>query len=289
MPRVVLLTALPLEYQAVRAHMSNLQSKKYNDTHYEVGTFSTLNQSLEVLLRLTGQGTDKASSETQRALTYFEPQIAMYIGVAGGIKDVSLGDIVVGTKVYGVEGGKAAETFHPRPEAFQSHYPLVEQAQTEALKFDWTKRIKDVPFPAQPPRVFVAPLATGDKVVAASQAPAFQLLKSNYSDALAVEMEGVGFLTAVHSHQKVMGLVIRGVSDLIDGKEAADKSNWQARAAAYAAAFAFEVLYNFAFNLETDPYATKEQSDTSPNITISAGRDMKNNVLIIGNNNKVNR
>jgi len=53
-------------------------------------------------------------------------------------------------------------------------------------------------------------------------------LQATYEDALAVEMEGYGFLRQTHANQQVNALVVRGISDLIEGKDEADKQNWQA-------------------------------------------------------------
>jgi hypothetical protein len=67
-------------------------------------------------------------------------------------------------------------------------------------------------------------------------------LKTHYSDAVAVEMEGRGFLEGVHLSADVRGGVIRGISDLLDGKAQADKSGSQQRAADAASAATFEIL-----------------------------------------------
>jgi hypothetical protein len=61
-------------------------------------------------------------------------------------------------------------------------------------------------------------------------------------DALALEMEGYGFLKAAHAHSGLEALVVRGISDLLEGKADADKGGSQERASRHAAAFAFQVL-----------------------------------------------
>ena len=70
----------------------------------------------------------------------------------------------------------------------------------------------------------------------------YKLIRKHYSDALAVEMEGHGFLLGVRMNHGTQGIVVRGISDLVDGKDEENDDKWQPVAARRAAAFAFQLL-----------------------------------------------
>jgi nucleoside phosphorylase len=266
----VILTALSVECSAVCAHLSDIQEELHQrGTIYRSGKFDSSKDVWDVAVVEMGAGNPLAAMEAERAIALFNPDVILFVGVAGGIKDVALGDVVASTKVYGYESGKAEQTFKPRPEIGLSAYNLEQRARVEGGKEDWLKRL---PVTEPTPRVFVAPIAAGEKVIASTKSEVFQFLRSNYGDAVAVEMEGLGFLDAARANQQVSAMVIRGISDLIDNKAKVDKAGYQEIAARHASAFAFEMLAKLQPKHEVVP----EVSTSKPAI----GMTLINNVPV---------
>jgi nucleoside phosphorylase len=266
-PCAVILTAIRVEYVAVRAHLTDLEEETHPEgTVYERGIFSAYGRSWEVGIVEIGAGNAEAAVETKRAIDHFKPSVALFVGVADGIKDVALGDVVVATKVYGYESGKVVEeTFLPRPNVSLVSYALEQRAKAEARKPDWLQRIKE-PMPTPEPSAFVGAIAAGDKVVASTNSDVYRLLRLNYGDALAVEKESHGFLKAVRANKKMDALIIRGISALIDGKSDADARGSQQTAARHASAFAFEVLAKLGGDAEVtvEPGSITKDLDDIP-------------------------
>lgn len=241
LPCAVILTAITEEYMAVRAHLNDLHEEEHPQRKiYERGKFAAKDKLWNVGIVEVGAGNSTAAMEAERAIAYFNPSVVIFVGVAGGIKDVALGDVVAATKVYGYHSGKAKDEFELRPDVGISTYDLIERARAEARKSDWLQRL--TPIPNLAPKVRVQPIAAGEQVIASRRSSVFKFLQSHYGDAVAVEMEGRGFLHAAHANQQVSALIIRGISDLIRGKSQADKAGWQEIAARHASAFAFEIL-----------------------------------------------
>lgn len=243
--RAVILTALRVEYMAVRAHLTDLKEKMHpRGTIYERGVFWANEQMWEVGIVEIGAGNPQAALECERAIQHFDPSVIFFVGVAGGIKDVGLGDVVIADKIMGYESGKAKDQFQPRPDGGYLSYALVQRARAEGRKNDWLQRLGDY-LPNRAPSVLIGAIAAGQKVVGSTKSETWRLLRSTYGDVLAVEMEGHGFLRAIHASQQVDALVIRGISDLIEGKSESDAAGWQEMASRYASAFAFEVLAKY--------------------------------------------
>ena len=282
LPCAVIITAIQVEFKAVIAHLGDTQEIEHPDgTVYEVGVFSSNNRRWKVAVGEIGAGNAEAAVETKRAIDYFKPTIVLFVGVAGGIKDVALGDVVAATKAYGYESGKLIEaTFYPRPNVSSVSYSLEQRAKAVARKDNWLERIiGEDPVADKKPSALVGPIAAGDKVVASTNSEVYKLLKSTYGDALAVEMESHGFLKAIRANPEINALIIRGISDLIEGKSKADASGSQLIAARHASAFAFEVLATVNSGVQqgtnnplqtTDVIvATVEQYISDPNLHIN--------------------
>jgi nucleoside phosphorylase len=204
---------------------------------------------LRVGVMTTGPGNIAAATMTAAVATTHKPHAVVFIGIAGGIKDVSLGDVVVATKVYGYESGKETDDgFETRPEVARSDHALVQRAHRISRDGAWRHRAGLGPTDSS--RSFVAPIAAGEKVIASRRSEVVSRLRRTYGDALAVEMEGSGALDAAY-RVKTPGLVVRGISDLLDDKAAADASGSQPRAAKNAAAFALEVILSYHRALES--------------------------------------
>lgn len=259
---VIILTALSVEYQAVAMHLREVREIVHKQgTIYHQGNFVSGHATWQIAVAEIGMHGSAAAVETERAIAFFHPDIAFFIGVAGGLKDVQMGDVVVATKVYGYEAGKSGELFEPRPELWRADHMLEQRARTEANEGNWLNRLQ-TPFSDLTPRVFVAPIVAGEKVAASLHSPLLDFLRTTYGDALAVEMESHGFLQAVHANKGVRGLVIRGISDLIEQKAEADASGSQARAARHAATFAFQILSKLKPTPESEQSSVQEVKST---------------------------
>jgi nucleoside phosphorylase len=236
---VVIVTALDAETKAVLRHLDS-----WSDDDVDQGTVFYTGKFLdwEAVVVEVGPGNIAAATLGSRAISRYKAGVALFVGVAGGVKDVALGDVVVATKVYGYESGKDSATgFSPRPDLQRSAHALEQRARAMCKRNEWRGRLDPAIERDTEPNLIVGPVAAGEKVVASTKSNTAKFLKKQYGDTLAVEMEGRGFLEAVYLHQ-ILGTVVRGVSDKLSGKSTSDKAGWQRKAADAASAVAFDLL-----------------------------------------------
>jgi len=249
--RAVLLCALLVELEALEAQLRQQgpveeQTIGGGDV-FKTGRLVGEHISWDLFVGCSERSNPASAASAANAIATLTPQIAMFVGVAGGIAgQVQLGGVVAATTVFDYDQGKeTAAGYQAREVQLHSTFALRQRAMhVAAAPSMWTKRI--VPPETNQPaaiRALVEPIAAGGKIVASSQSQTAELIAQTAPRAVAVETEGAGFLTAIDHAAGVSGIVIRGISDMRDGKAVSDREHWQARAAGRAAAFAFELLH----------------------------------------------
>ncbi|MEV0330124.1 5'-methylthioadenosine/S-adenosylhomocysteine nucleosidase [Micromonospora echinospora] len=234
---VVFLTALDLEYEAVRRTLSDLRLHRHAaGTRFEIGQLA--GGRCRVVLGLVGKGNHPAAVLAERAIAVFRPKAVIFVGVAGGLRpSIALGDVVVATHVYAYHGGTSEDDgLKARPRVWEIAHGPDQIARHLARAGTWQRRL---PADATPPRVHFGPIAAGEVVQDSSISEQARWVRQHYNDTLAIEMEAAGVAQAAHLNNALPVVVVRGVSDRADGTKAAtDGIRWQPRAVANAVAFA---------------------------------------------------
>jgi 8-oxo-dGTP diphosphatase len=238
---IVILTALDLEYEAVRAHLVAPERQPHpGGTLFEVGQLR--DAPCRFAIARTGHGNAPSALIAERAIGMFQPKALFFVGIAGALRDdVRLGDVVVATKVYAFHGGRDEMTgFQARPEAWTAPHELEQIAGHVARTRAWRACTDTGKRPAD---VHLKPIAAGEVVVDSHAGSVADHIRRHYNDAVAVDMESVGIAWAAHLNRSLPILSIRGISDRADGsKSFLDRtSRWRAIAAANAAAFAVAI------------------------------------------------
>lgn len=256
-PSVVILTALDVEYDEVRAALSNVRTQVHPaGTRFDIGRAGVAGPL--IALTLTGKGNLPAGTLTERAITYFSPAAVIFVGVAGARRgDVALGDVVVATHVYAYHGATSEDDgTWARPRVWETAHSVDQTARHVARDRAWARRL---PADPSPPRAHFGPIAAGEQVHYSKISPNATWLREHYNDAIAVEMEAAGVAQASHLNDSLPMAVVRGISDPADPtKAAADRAGWQRRAAASAAAFALTLATELS---ASPPRQLKASSD----------------------------
>lgn len=233
---VVILSALNLEYEAVRSRLTDIRTHHHaRGTRFEVGSIP--GTSGRVALVLVGKGNGSAAVLAERAVQEFAPVAVLFAGVAGALWDsTARGDVVVATQVYAYHGGTSEDDgLKARPRSWEIPHWVGQIATHLGRTGDWIGQLK----PGEHvPRIHFGPIAAGEVVQNSRISYEARWIREHYNDALAIEMEGAGVAQAGHLSGAPVA-VIRGISDMADGtKTSSGDSDWQPRAAANAAAFA---------------------------------------------------
>ncbi|WP_416974258.1 hypothetical protein [Streptomyces sp. 4F14] len=242
-PTAVVLTALPVEYEAVRQHLQNVHEVRLpQGTLVDIGRIPGLDW--YVALAETGPTNTRAALVAQSTTEHFDAEALFFVGVAGALKDdLRIGDVVVARKVYGYHGGReSVDGFAARPDVWEPAYDVDQLVRSAGRNRPWAFLPPDARSTA-PPRVHFEPIASGDVLLGFRDSETARRIRRHYNDAVAVDMESHGIAHAARMNRAVRALSIRGISDFADPDKAArDASGSQGAAARNAAAFALRIL-----------------------------------------------
>jgi nucleoside phosphorylase len=237
---ILIHTPLKLEQEAVLANLKSVKKTKIHADIYYTGSFQSLSRKYQIMVKETGSNNIKAVHAVNQSLKFIETKMIFLIGIAAGIKDVKHGDVVIGSKAYGVNFGKATEVgLWCRPQVVNFDESLLAIAKNTATKLRGNRCSYQTVF---------GPIASTDTVIVSRKSESFKNILHHYNDSTAVEMESYGFAYAVWQDGKTPFLNIRGISDLIEDKSQMDIIGGQIIAAKNAASFLFELIQNMGSN-----------------------------------------
>lgn len=266
---IVVLTALQLEYTAIRKHLVGIQVHRHSaGTRFETGRVAGRHVAIAVI----GEGNMSAAAITERAITEFGSHTVLFVGIAGALVDwLRLGDVVVGTRTYGYHSGRSTDTaFRTRPRAWPSSHELEQVARSVDVADKWRSTL------VTRPRVYFAPIAAGEVLLDSRTSPVAAHLRDHYEDAVAVEMESAGMASAGQLNN-ALTLTVRGISDFAAG--AKDRTGRPRAAAEHAAAFAAAVIAQLD---DTDPPHETSRPEPDSGIAVHNEANNSNGVIQIG-------
>ena len=248
---VVAITAIEIEYKILRDVFSSVQENYLPDgaTIYESSTLTgDHNEVINFNLFRCGQGNISAALLTEKAINHCKPDLTLLIGVAGGLKDLDLGDVIFAKKVHGYEQSKEGRVSLTRPDCFHSTSQLTKRAEQECLIDDW-KRFSSVSINN---KAIVGVIASGEKLIVSDESKEFNKIKASFNDSQAVEMEGFGYSMAAFNNEHPCQIgVIRGISDQIINKEESDKKGYQEIASQNAVSFGINLARKLQGQIKT--------------------------------------
>lgn len=233
--RVTVLTALPIETKSMLEQLASSRPTRIGDSVGHVGLLRDSAQPAEITIVEVGPGNIETAMEAGRVRGEGTAEILMFVGIAGALKDLALGDVVAANEVVWLHRAKIEAGRELRRQQLQPcTRELVQEARYTAQAGAWVSRTSEG---SSSPKAFVGQILSGEELV--KDRDYKKALQADFSDALAVENEGYALANAGGPGLKV--IVIRGASDHADeGKSDKD----QALAARHAAAFAAELINN---------------------------------------------
>ncbi|MGW4245373.1 TIR domain-containing protein [Nocardia sp. NPDC004722] len=222
---IAIVTILREEYNAVHRCLSNKRVVAGSASHLNVHSWTVgeiysplYNAPFVVVLALSSSpGTSASAMVVKNTILAFEPCYVLVVGVAGGLGNTKLGDVVVANRICAYEYGKIDHGFNPR-DSFDCPTDGSISGAATTLESRFPNWYQDFNFLDKPPSIHIGHVASGDKVVDNPSEAFFQSVIDSRPKVIAVEMEGAGAGAAIQDSRELQRQVgfgmIRGISDI---------------------------------------------------------------------------
>ncbi len=220
---VLILTAIGEEYKAVRDMLIEIVPRrgKTSGSLYETGIFQYQGKNIaRIFLKECGQGNIDASEQTLSGRYDFDPDMMLFVGIAGTIKERNFGpgDVIFPHKIGYYEDGKAfadsetsnANTKEPDPTLLDIAKIARHDTQWRTLINDDNNKWKNSA------KADIGVISSGEKIIEDKESVSGKKISK---DSSVVDKESFGFLKAASSERnrkkdRLYG-VIRGIIDVV--------------------------------------------------------------------------
>ena len=264
---VAIITTTSIEHEMVKKIADNWEDHHYHgdSTHFQKAIWERNGKKYKVIsCKLNQMGMSAAATMTTKLIYEFTPKYIVMTGILGGVeKELSLGDIVVATKVWDYCSGKydvSEEEVKSEKDAWKCFSPTANSLEADAHLInmeaaDYTEVLNKIHmnfFPSQvitPPKVFWGSVACGSSVIKNNSLIQNQVIDKDRKT-LGIDMESYGLFYAVKNAIAPVpkALCVKSVSDFAD-KSKGDE--YQKYAATTSSQFAKELVLRL---LENEKY-----------------------------------
>lgn len=226
--RALIVSALPVEAKAILSFFDEVHVKSTpKGVSYMTGNrkiFSAkLGEKIEenwvfFIATPTGAGNLEVTRALHQMIPECNPHIVALIGCAGGFPDkIEQYDVVVAPRVDYIARAKVSRKTQLRPQQEVCSSVFVDHCKNVQLLDLWHQYLHP-DITNAPINVQFEPIVSGETVLANSRSAYFRLAQIASPKAVAIEMEGYGFLSACREY-KVEAAVVQGISDTLDDKD----------------------------------------------------------------------
>ena len=215
--KIAILTAVCEEYETIRKLFADKKIGKIEEIYqgayfYEIIPIEINSTSIDIIIGMTDQGNVEASITVNDVLLRFKPNLFFFVGTCGGIKDVSVGDSIIVTKVFDMLRGKDSDIWHAKPTGSGMDARNIGICRSLMMGVNRGEILREY-YLEMGNKLHMGIIGSSSSIVASEHSKIREIIKNQYANIIAVEMEGYGFYQTLEINEYRSGIMIRAVTD----------------------------------------------------------------------------